>query len=115
MKRSDLVNMMFEIRDVIGNKLTDAQVEEFVLDYLDHGFLRLGFPDLQEHQLFINIAMIIIDKTRMFLTTAWNTEVLEEDLRKAGIGETIDRLHKAIVFALGVSYQEGSNQSVDQR
>jgi len=100
---------------VIGNKLTDAQVEEFVLDYLDHGFLRLGFPDLQEHQLFINIAMIIIDKTRMFLTTAWNTEVLEEDLRKAGIGETIDRLHKAIVFALGVSYQEGSNQSVDQR
>jgi hypothetical protein len=112
MKKSDLVSMICEIRDVIGNKLTDAQVEEFVLDYLDSGFLRLGFPDLQEHQLFINIAMIIVDKTRRFLTTAWNTEALEEDLRRVGMGETIDRLHKDIVFALGVSYQEGSNQNV---
>lgn len=115
MNRSDLVKMVIEIRDVLENDATDAQVEKFVLEYLENGWLDLGFPDLQKHQTLMNIAMIIVDKIRPIVCEKWDTSAMEKELRSRGLGNLVNKAIDNIVFSMAVSFQEGSNASMDER
>ena len=68
MERTELLKMILELRDLLDDGVTDAQVEKLTFGYLDGGYIDLGFPDLTRSQTFMNASFIIIDKLRKEIT-----------------------------------------------
>jgi hypothetical protein len=60
--------MILELRDLLDDSVTDAQVEKLTFGYLDGGYIDLGFPDLARSQTFMNASFIVIDKLRKEIT-----------------------------------------------
>lgn len=116
MNRGILVDMLCEIAALLEIKEGRDFVQKFVDGYLDQGWIDMGFDGLAENQKFINIAMIIIDKVRPWLTNNWNVEALKAEIdRLDGLGVPYAHLVRDMTLLILTAYQEGARVHAQER